>query len=175
MVRPVHPGPEVPAGRDPDEIPELVGQMRLVAIAAFLLCVAVVISIVRTLVPARYAWLWGLLLATSIVSMQDWVLQLRGDFPGIFFSLLALRLLLARNHYATLFKPHREIAVRGGDKTVLVQKSAKANQLVPSPVFAAQGTTKNRNLLTEPVNALDPISGQTHPEEDVFFQKVKAQ
>jgi len=33
----------------------------------------------------------------------------------------------------------------------------------------------NRNLLTEPVNALDPISGQTHPEEDVFFQKVKAQ
>ena len=32
-----------------------------------------------------------------------------------------------------------------------------------------------RNLITEPVNVLDPISGQTHPEEDVFFQKVKAQ
>jgi len=32
-----------------------------------------------------------------------------------------------------------------------------------------------RNQLTEPVNPLDPISGQTHPEEDVFFQKVKAQ
>lgn len=32
-----------------------------------------------------------------------------------------------------------------------------------------------RNELTEPVNALDPISGQTHPEEDVFFQKAKAQ
>ena len=32
-----------------------------------------------------------------------------------------------------------------------------------------------RNMLTEPVNPLDPISGQTHPEEDVFFQKVKAQ
>jgi hypothetical protein len=32
-----------------------------------------------------------------------------------------------------------------------------------------------RNLLTEPVNALDPISGQTHPQEDVFFQKVKVQ
>ncbi len=32
-----------------------------------------------------------------------------------------------------------------------------------------------RNQLTEPVNALDPISGQTHSEEDVFFQKVKAQ
>jgi hypothetical protein len=76
---------------------------RLITIAAFLLCVAVVISIVRTLVPGRYAWLWGLLLATSIISMQDWLLQLRGDFPGIFFSLLALRLLLARYHYATLF------------------------------------------------------------------------
>ncbi len=76
---------------------------RLIAIAAFLLCVAVVISIVRTLVPGRYAWLWGLLLATSIVSMQGWGLQLRGDFPGIFFSLLALRLLLARTRYASLF------------------------------------------------------------------------
>jgi hypothetical protein len=32
-----------------------------------------------------------------------------------------------------------------------------------------------RNLITEPVNALDPISGQTHTQEDVFFQKVKAQ
>jgi hypothetical protein len=32
-----------------------------------------------------------------------------------------------------------------------------------------------RNLITEPVNALDPISGQTHPKEDVFFQKIKAQ
>lgn len=27
----------------------------------------------------------------------------------------------------------------------------------------------------QPVNSLDPISGQTHPQEDVFFQKVKAQ
>ena len=32
-----------------------------------------------------------------------------------------------------------------------------------------------RNLLTEPVNALNPISGQTHPQEDVFFQKLKVQ
>jgi hypothetical protein len=76
---------------------------RLIAIAAFLLCIAVVISIVRTLVPARYALLWGLLLATSIISMQDWGLQLRGDFPGIFFSLLAIRLLLARTRHASLF------------------------------------------------------------------------
>ena len=32
-----------------------------------------------------------------------------------------------------------------------------------------------RNTIMQPVNALDPISGQIHPQEDVFFQKVKAQ
>ena len=40
-------------------------------------------------------------------------------------------------------------------------------------VYTAWGDM--RNLITEPVNALDPISGQTHPQEDVFFQKVKVQ
>ncbi len=40
-------------------------------------------------------------------------------------------------------------------------------------VYAAWGDM--RNTITEPANALDPISGQTHPQEDVFFQKVKAQ
>jgi hypothetical protein len=32
-----------------------------------------------------------------------------------------------------------------------------------------------RNQITEPANTLDPIAGQTHPQQDVFFQKVKAQ
>jgi hypothetical protein len=40
-------------------------------------------------------------------------------------------------------------------------------------VYAAWGDM--RNLITQPVNALDPISGQIHPQEDVFFQKIKAQ
>ena len=40
-------------------------------------------------------------------------------------------------------------------------------------VYASWGDM--RNLLTQPVNSLDPISGQVHPQEDVFFQKVKAQ
>jgi hypothetical protein len=40
-------------------------------------------------------------------------------------------------------------------------------------VYVAWGD--DRNLITEPVNALDPISGQTHPEQDVFVQKVKVQ
>ena len=40
-------------------------------------------------------------------------------------------------------------------------------------VYATWGDM--RNLITEPMNSLDPISGQTHSQEDVFFQKVKAQ
>jgi len=40
-------------------------------------------------------------------------------------------------------------------------------------VYAGWGDT--RNQVTEPMNVLDPISGQTHPQEDVFFQEVKAQ
>ena len=40
-------------------------------------------------------------------------------------------------------------------------------------VYVGWGDT--RNQITEPVNALDPISGQTHSQEDVFFQKVKGQ
>jgi len=40
-------------------------------------------------------------------------------------------------------------------------------------VYAVWGDA--RNTVMQPVNALDPISGQTHTQEDVFFQKVKAQ
>jgi hypothetical protein len=40
-------------------------------------------------------------------------------------------------------------------------------------VYVAWGD--DRNQLTEPVNALNPISGQTHSEQDVFAQKVKVQ
>ncbi len=40
-------------------------------------------------------------------------------------------------------------------------------------VYALWGDT--RKSVTEPVDPLDPLSGVTHPQEDVFFQKVKAQ
>jgi len=69
---------------------------RLIVIAAFLLCVAVVASITRALMPHRKLWLWSVPLARSFASMSPWVLQIRGDFMAIFFSLLAVRLLLAR-------------------------------------------------------------------------------
>jgi hypothetical protein len=40
-------------------------------------------------------------------------------------------------------------------------------------VYVGWGDASNQ--LTQPVSALDPISGQTHPEQDVFMQKVKVQ
>ncbi len=40
-------------------------------------------------------------------------------------------------------------------------------------VYALWGDA--RNSVTEPVNALDPLSGVTHTQQDVFFQRVKAQ
>lgn len=68
---------------------------RVVALTSFALCVGMVVSIVRTLLPR--AGDWGLLLSCSIASMWAWVLQLRGDFPGILLNLLAIRLLLSRS------------------------------------------------------------------------------
>ena len=40
-------------------------------------------------------------------------------------------------------------------------------------VYAAWGDT--RNVVTHPINVFDPLSGVTHAQTDVFFQKVKAQ
>lgn len=40
-------------------------------------------------------------------------------------------------------------------------------------VFTAWGD--GRNTVTHPINPWDPLSGQTHAQTDVFFQKVKAQ
>jgi hypothetical protein len=40
-------------------------------------------------------------------------------------------------------------------------------------VYALWGDA--RNTVTHPVNALDPLSGVTHSQEDVQFQQVKAQ
>jgi hypothetical protein len=75
---------------------------RLMVAAAFLLCIVIVVSIARALIPGRSGWLWCLLLTTTIANMQDWVLQLRGEFPGIAFSLLAIRFLLMRSAWGTL-------------------------------------------------------------------------
>jgi hypothetical protein len=73
---------------------------RIVALAAFIFCIGIVISIIRTLIPVRFAWMWGVLLICSRTDIWDWILQIRGDFPGICFTLLAIRLLLLRSPWA---------------------------------------------------------------------------
>lgn len=72
---------------------------RLVALTVFLSCVAIVISLVHALFPLRFAWLWGLVLLGSIRNLEQWPLQLRGDFPAIFFNLASLRILMCRARY----------------------------------------------------------------------------
>ena len=49
----------------------------------------------------------------------------------------------------------------------------QSNRSVNGNVYVLWGDT--RNAIMQPVNPLDPISGQMHPQEDVFFQIVKAQ
>lgn len=73
---------------------------RLIVISAFLGCIAVVVSIIRSLIPIRFVWVWGILLVASISAMWNWTLQIRADFPGICFSLLTIRFLLSRHRWA---------------------------------------------------------------------------
>src|SRR5262249_33658349 len=45
---------------------------RLMALAAFLACIAMAASIARTLIPVGRAWLWGLCVAGSFRCMAYW-------------------------------------------------------------------------------------------------------
>jgi hypothetical protein len=73
---------------------------RLLVLAAFLGCIAIVASLTQTLVRRRYAGLWAVLLACSVTAMWGWVLQIRTDFFGIACSLLTIRLLLSRQRWS---------------------------------------------------------------------------
>jgi hypothetical protein len=72
---------------------------RLIAIAAVLASIGLITSIVRALFPG-VVWLWGFLLPFSIREIPSWILQLRGDLPGISLSLLSIRLLLSESRWA---------------------------------------------------------------------------
>ena len=50
---------------------------RVVALTSFLMCVGIVLSIVATLVPSRWALMWGVVLTCSISTMWNWILQRR--------------------------------------------------------------------------------------------------
>jgi hypothetical protein len=69
---------------------------RLMALAAFLACIGMAASIARALIPIRGVWLWAIAVGASFRCMEMWPLQLRGDFAGTFFSLAAVRFLMAR-------------------------------------------------------------------------------
>ena len=75
---------------------------RAVILLAFAACVAIAGSIAGTLIPVRRARAWGMLLASAIGTMPEWVLQLRADFLGAAFGLLSVRLLLASGRWAAL-------------------------------------------------------------------------
>jgi hypothetical protein len=69
---------------------------RLLELAWFLACIGASALLARELVPGRRAFLLGLLLASSYSFLNHWVLQFRGDFPGIACALLAVYLLMRR-------------------------------------------------------------------------------
>lgn len=109
---------------------------RLIALLTFCLCIAMVISITRALVGLRWGWIWAILLASSITCMHGWVLQIRGDFPAIFLSLAAVRLLLVASPrsvmfagilagFVTLFKFTMIAALVAGALWLLVRRSWK--------------------------------------------------
>ena len=75
---------------------------RVVILLAFAACVALAGSISRALIPGRGGRAWGVLLASAIGTMPEWVLQLRADFLGASFGLLSVRLLLANGRWAAL-------------------------------------------------------------------------
>jgi hypothetical protein len=72
---------------------------RLLSILAFVVCGAIVVSLVRALVPVRCAAIWGGLLACTVRGMWSWFLLIRSDFLGIGFTLLAVRLLMSRRRW----------------------------------------------------------------------------
>jgi hypothetical protein len=75
---------------------------RLMALVVFLLCIGVVTSIVRKLIPSRVAWTWGVLLPFTLRVMPEWVLTLRADFAGSFLNLLSIRFLLSDSRWAVV-------------------------------------------------------------------------
>jgi hypothetical protein len=67
----------------------------LLELGWYLAAVVAAALLARRMVPARGSWKLGALMAGSFVVAIPWVMQLRGDFPGIACSLLALYFLMS--------------------------------------------------------------------------------
>jgi len=139
---------------------------RLVALAAFLLCVATTVSIAHSLIPARRTWWWTLLIVGSMNVMRDWILQLRGDFLGAFFSLLTVRLLFIESWwaivlaglcagFATQFKITFVAALAAGTLWLLIRRRwRQAGGFAAAAVLTSVGLylllwTREHRMLTE--------------------------
>ena len=79
----------------PADNPYLPG--RVFELLIFAATIALVGSIARKLIPSRWAAVITVLFAICYDTLWPWPGQLRGDFPAIFCSLAAMRLLLSRN------------------------------------------------------------------------------
>jgi hypothetical protein len=75
---------------------------RIIALATFVSCVAIALSLTKELIPVRLGWIAALLLILTSQSMYPWILQVRCDFAGICFALAAIRLLLSRRRLMPL-------------------------------------------------------------------------
>jgi hypothetical protein len=73
---------------------------RLIAEAFFVLSVLVTVSIARSLTRHRSVVAWSALLGFSVYLFGEWAPQVRSDFMGCLFALLALRLLMSRWRHA---------------------------------------------------------------------------
>ena len=76
---------------------------RLLELVWFFACLLGAALLARTLVPAAKIFWLALLLAGSFSRMSNWVMQLRGDFPGIACSLLAIYFLLSKHRFAIIW------------------------------------------------------------------------
>ena len=79
----------------PADNPYLPG--RVFELLIFAGCIALLGSIARKLIPSRWAAVVTILFAICYDTLWPWPGLLRGDFPAIFCSLAAMRLLLARD------------------------------------------------------------------------------
>ena len=78
-----------------------------------------------------------------------------------------------RTHRSQRANPAVVDPVLAGDTQHVLLSPAIGVDPTGTGMFTLPGDA--RNLVTEPVNVLGPMSGQTHSQRDVFFQQVKAQ
>jgi hypothetical protein len=134
---------------------------RLVVLSCFTGCVLIVISITRKLLRHSLPVKWSLLLLLSINIVGPWIVQLRVDFMGIFFSLLSVRLLIGQSRrcflaagaaagLAFLFKATLLAAIISGVLWLLLKKRFRCMAEFASAAAIVSLTGYSGFLIIEP-------------------------